>query len=91
METSIAHPDLLREIRLFCEARGVPKSRFGLEAVRDPSLVTQIEQGRELRRKTVMRVRQYMEGAEAERASHQTSDQRREEDTHSDSVARAVE
>mgnify|MGYP003502587590 CR=1 FL=1 len=56
----IPHPELLSEITVFCEEHGVPKSMFGLEAVRDASLVTDLENGRECRRRTVERVRQFM-------------------------------
>lgn len=62
METpTTPHPELLRDILAFCEKRGIPKSVFGREAVRDASLVTQIQNGRELRRRTIERVRAFME------------------------------
>lgn len=58
--TPPAHPDLIAEIAAFCEARGVARSAFGMNAIGDPSLVNQLEGGRELRRRTVEAIRRYM-------------------------------
>lgn len=60
MTPTIHHDDLLAEIAAFCAARGVSQSAFGLNAVGDPSLIPGIKCGRELRRRTVERVRRYM-------------------------------
>jgi hypothetical protein len=60
MSEPTPHPELLREILSFCEERGIPKSVFGRAAVKDASLVTQIEAGRELRMRTIARVRDFM-------------------------------
>lgn len=54
------HPDLLAEITAFCDARSVSRSTFGINAIGDPRLVAGIENGRELRRKTIESIRRYM-------------------------------
>ena len=60
MEHDIAHPELLADIRAFCAARGMTVTRFGTEAVNDPSFVAGLEKGRECRRATLNRVRTFM-------------------------------
>jgi hypothetical protein len=65
IDPDIPHPDLLSDILAFCAKRGMKRSAFGLEAIKDRSLVTQIEAGRELRRKTVNRIREYIDQSEA--------------------------
>jgi 16S rRNA U516 pseudouridylate synthase RsuA-like enzyme len=52
---------LLHRIRRFCESQGIPESTFGRMAVRDPRLVGDISKGRELRPRTVARIRRFME------------------------------
>jgi len=59
-KTLIKHPDLYAEILAFCEARGVAKTRFGKDALRDPAFMATLEAGRELRRDTIEAVRRYM-------------------------------
>ena len=54
------HPDLLAEVLAYCEARAVPHTRFGREAVGDGSLVADMLAGRELRKSTRDRVRRYL-------------------------------
>lgn len=56
----IMHPDLLEEIRAFCDARGMALTRFGTEALGDPNFVSQLVAGRECRRATLTRVRSFM-------------------------------
>lgn len=60
MAKSCAHPDLLNEIEAFRGSRGMAKSAFGKNAIRDPALVPDIEGGRELRRQTIDKIRLYM-------------------------------
>ena len=54
-DPSLPHADLLSEIYAVCAATGIAKTRFGLEAVGDASFVTDMENGRECRRKTLER------------------------------------
>lgn len=61
----IAHPDLIAEIRAFCAAQDMALTRFGKEAVNDPSFVRQLEEGRECRRSTIRKVRAFMASSEA--------------------------
>ena len=57
---TISHPDLLDDINAFCKARGVARSTFGMHAIGDPRLVSDLEDGRELRMKTIAAIRRYM-------------------------------
>lgn len=57
------HPELLSDILAFCAKRGMPKSVFGREAVRDASLIPDLIGGRELRRATIAKVRAFMDAA----------------------------
>jgi hypothetical protein len=59
MSTS-PHTELLAEIVAFCGRSGMSKSAFGQASVGDPRLVFDIEAGRELRRRTVDRVRGFI-------------------------------
>lgn len=52
--------DLLAEIQAFCARKGIAKSDFGGRALGDPSFVTDLENGREPRRRTVNRVLDFM-------------------------------
>lgn len=68
---TIKHPDLYAEIMAFCAARGVAKTRFGKDALRDPAFIATVEAGRELRRDTIEAVRRYMvTGVPANSAEH---------------------
>ncbi|MBK8909161.1 MAG: hypothetical protein IPM60_15130 [Rhodospirillales bacterium] len=58
--TKIVHPDLLSDIAAYCARQNMTRSAFGLAAVRDPRLVFDIEEGRELRSRTVERVRHFI-------------------------------
>ena len=60
MKRTIHHGDLLAEIAAYCAARGVSRSGFGQGAVGDPSLIPGIEEGRELRSRTIRAIRHYM-------------------------------
>ena len=55
------HPELVCQIRAFCADMGIYPSQFGKAALGDPKLVFDVERGRELRRKTIGRIRHYME------------------------------
>ena len=55
------HPELLADIEAHCASHGLAKSAFGEAALGDPKLVFDVERGRELRRKTIGRIRHYME------------------------------
>ena len=51
---------VVREIERFLRRTGMPPSRFGMEAVRDPRLVFDLRKGRQLGRQIESRVRAYM-------------------------------
>lgn len=53
---------LLEEIRAFMAESGISKTALGKAAVKDPSLVDDLENGRELRWQTMRRVREFMAG-----------------------------
>lgn len=53
-------PDLLTEIRLFCETHGITPTRFGELALNDKPFVSQLERGRRLWPETEQRVRLFM-------------------------------
>lgn len=52
--------EILLEIRQLCDRIGMTKSAFGLKAVRDRNLVTDLEKGRVLRPSTLSRVRRFI-------------------------------
>lgn len=60
-ETNPATAQLLDDIRFVMERHGFSKTGFGKAAVKDPSLVPDLERGREPRWQTVKRVREFME------------------------------
>ena len=51
---------LLRDIEKFLRRTGMPATKFGRLAVRDPRLVLDLRNGREPRRRTVIRVEHFM-------------------------------
>ncbi|WP_120300177.1 hypothetical protein [Sphingomonas sp. PP-CC-1A-547] len=52
--------DLIRDIETFCRTHHIRESRFGRAAVNDTTFVPQLRAGREPRRATVGKVRQFM-------------------------------
>lgn len=58
--TDVPHADLLVEIRAFCDQRGMAPTRFGKDAIGDPSFVSAIESGRDCRSRTIRKVRAFM-------------------------------
>ena len=62
------HPELIAEIAAFCLRNTMAKSTFGQEAMGDPRFVFDLEAGRELRSKTISRVRLYIAGFPASAA-----------------------
>ena len=54
--------DLVAAVQDFCNRYEMSKTRFGELALNDPSFVTEIEAGREPRRKTVARVAAFISG-----------------------------
>lgn len=54
-------PELLDAVAAHIEATGISKSAFGEKAVGDPRFVFDLEAGRECRRKTEARVRDFIE------------------------------
>jgi len=52
--------DLLPEIERFCARHQLRESRFGRDAVNDTSFIPGLREGREPRRSTVARVRDFM-------------------------------
>ena len=53
---------LLRSINAIVNARGISKRQFGIDALSDPNLVYELENGRELRRATRQRVEAHIDG-----------------------------
>ena len=51
---------LLRDIEKFLRRTGMPATKFGRLAVRDPRLVLDMRNGREPRRRMVIRVEHFM-------------------------------
>lgn len=60
MQADIKHPELYADILAYIEARGIKRTRFGKDALRDPAFLNDLERGRELRRDTITAVRRYM-------------------------------
>lgn len=60
---------IITEIETFCDAHGIAESTFGRLVAKDTNLVNQLRQGREPRRKTVARVRNFMASYGAEKAA----------------------
>lgn len=54
--------DLLRMIDRFLERTGMPETRFGREAIRDPRLVRDLRQGRTPRAATRARIERFIQG-----------------------------
>lgn len=52
--------DFIRDIEAFCRTHQLRESRFGRAAVNDTTFVPQLRAGREPRRATVGKVRQFM-------------------------------
>jgi hypothetical protein len=67
--TTPSHPDLLAEIAAHCARLSISKSAFGQAAVGDPRLVFDLESGRELRRRTVERIRNHIAKAASQGAA----------------------
>lgn len=62
--TQNPHP-ILEEIRAACAERDLPPTKFGLLAIGDPNLVSEIEQrGREPRRRTIAAIRHFIRTGE---------------------------
>lgn len=51
---------LIARIIKFCQQREMSQTQFGIKTVNDPNLVTDLEEGRELRRETRARVVKYL-------------------------------
>lgn len=52
---------LLREVEKFLKVSEISAARFGREAMRDPRFVFDLRKGREPGRRTVTKVRAYLE------------------------------
>lgn len=63
MSIHVAPPetDLVAVVQDFCARHEMSKTRFGELALNDPSFVTEIEAGREPRRRTVARVAAFIQ------------------------------
>jgi hypothetical protein len=55
---------LLRAIERFCQDNGLSRCGFATEAAKDPRLVGDLRNGRELRPKTIERIKEYMGSAD---------------------------
>ncbi len=56
--------ELLGRVEKFLKRSGMPATRFGREAVRDPRFVLDLRNGREPRARTVRRVSDFLERSE---------------------------
>lgn len=63
METQ--NTPLLSEIAAFCARHDLSKSAFGEAALGDPRLVFDLEKGRELRSRTLARLKAYLASGES--------------------------
>ena len=68
-EADIVRHPILDEILAHCAARGLSRSVFGEKAVGDPNFVFNLEAGREPRRTTVQRVRDFMQDVAPEQGA----------------------
>jgi hypothetical protein len=66
MQIQTQHIDLHAAISTFCAANGISKSAFGLQAIGDPSLMRDLERGRELRSGTVRKIQQFIAKAKVD-------------------------
>ncbi|WP_106638847.1 hypothetical protein [Allosphingosinicella vermicomposti] len=55
---------ILRRIEVYLRKSNTPATRFGREAMRDPRLVLDLRQGRELRMETAARLIAYLDSKE---------------------------
>jgi hypothetical protein len=60
-----AQEKLLADIERFLLKQGMDHTRFGIEALNDPSFVTDLRGGRRVRIDTADRVREFMESRKA--------------------------
>lgn len=58
-----ATADLLRDVLDFCARKPMPPTAFGMAALGDPNFVRNLQEGRELRSKTMRRVVDFIEAA----------------------------
>ena len=58
--TELQETCLLQEIAAFCERRGISATAFGVKCLGDPNFVHDMLKGREPRRRTVIRVREFI-------------------------------
>jgi predicted GIY-YIG superfamily endonuclease len=58
--TTAVESELIAQIVNWCTENGVPVSIFGHLAINDRNLLTNLQDGRELRRKTVQRIHDFM-------------------------------
>jgi hypothetical protein len=56
---------LLKRIHLFLRRSGIPPTRFGMQALRDPQLVFDLRRGRTPRPPTKARLEAYLDAAES--------------------------
>lgn len=62
MTTTLASDaDILKEVEVFIAEHDIPLTTFGRRAVGDPNLIPGLRSGRELRRSTERRVREFMQ------------------------------
>ena len=55
---------LLRTVEIYLKTSNVPAARFGREAMKDPRFVFDLRRGREPRKRTIERVRAYLESVQ---------------------------
>lgn len=68
MSETIEETQIVAEIEAFCEASGMSPTDFGREALGDSGLMTTLKKGRELRRATRAKIRDYIKNAAAKAA-----------------------
>lgn len=59
------HPDLLSQIKAFCDARDMTPTEFGRRSINDQNLVFDLEKGRDIRLSTQRRIVDFMASSEA--------------------------
>lgn len=52
----------LVEIQVYCTAIGISLTEFGKKAIKDPALVTKLNDGRDLRLSTLKKIKLFMNG-----------------------------
>ena len=60
---------LLNEVRQFLRRTRMPHTSLGIRALGDPNLVRNLQEGRELRHQTLMKVKKFMSSHEQSKSA----------------------